>query len=225
VTFAPISKSDATLLVAASAVSLFLLDGFFRAPLYSWSPAAFWLFDFAKFLVIPALGLCLLYRFYSLAPRHYGVRIPEQGMWGEFLGLSVFLTLMLAATYFAPVVLTARMSAGPEPSSFQALIPTGTLRVPVAVYFAATAGIAEEIMFRGLPLLYVVSRSPDRVPTAAYCLVTALLFASAHWENGANEVIGTFIYGLFASAFYVQVRDLSPFIVAHALGDLTWFLN
>jgi membrane protease YdiL (CAAX protease family) len=91
------------------------------------------------------------------------------------------------------------------------------------LYLAITAGIVEEIFFRGLPFLYVIERFPAKIPTGTYVVTTALLFGAIHWENGGHEVVATFIYGVFAAAFYLKLRDLWPLIGAHALIDVWGF--
>ena len=89
--------------------------------------------------------------------------------------------------------------------------------------YSATAGVVEEIFCRALPLLYLSERFGKSLPKGLYVITTALIFGVGHWENGNIEVIATCVFGLFAGALYLKLRDLWPLIAAHALMDLWAF--
>lgn len=221
---ARISRSDAILIGIGPLVVLFIADGFFKQSLYAYSPAAFWIFDALKFVVLPAIVGWLLYSHFDIKPAHYGLRtIAENESAVHFLGLVIFLAVILAVVYYVTWHISFRALRPVTPPAFYStIIPHGPLHFPVVLYFSLTAGVTEEIVCRGLPLLYLRERFsvPGR---AAYVFVTALLFAAAHWENGTHAVAATFLYGIFSGILYLRLRDLWPFIGAHALIDLWGF--
>jgi phosphatidylinositol glycan class B len=52
-----------------------------------------------------------------------------------------------------------------------------------------------------------------------YALVPLLVFAAAHYRQGAGGIIAAFVLGGIFTAFYVRFRDLLANITAHFLGD------
>jgi membrane protease YdiL (CAAX protease family) len=223
------SKANAILFGCALHVVLQIVDGFFKEPLYQYSEHAFWIFDFVKFVAIPAVVLVWLYRAFSIAPASYGLRSRRKTEnWFYFLGLTLFLAVVLnlvyqGAQHFAWNIVWRVLHPDPAPAFYKSLIPGGLLHYPAAFYFAATAGFTEEVFFRGLPLLYMKERFGNTKPVWIYAVVTSVLFASAHWENGLHEVIATFVYGIASSVLYLKLRDLRPLVGAHALIDFWEF--
>lgn len=220
-----LSRADLILISFAPLVLVFALDGYFRRPLYSYSLALYWIFDFFKFVVVPAGALVWLARRVRVVPSQYGMRRPaEHESWLHFIGLVAFLAFVLYLLYYVAFVASWIALRPPESTPFyKSIVPDGLLRVPTALYLAVTAGLVEEVFFRALPLTYLSERFPTRVPVAGYVLTTSLLFGVAHSGNGDHDVIATFIFGLFAAFFYLKLRDVWPLVGAHALIDLWHF--
>ncbi len=224
---ARLTAADAILIGSAAHVLLSVVDGFFKEELYRYSGVAFWIFDFSKFVAIPVVVMVWLWRGHSIAPATYGLKpFRDTDDWVRLLGLTVFVGIVLYAVYkiigdMATYWVARMLDQAPVSQFYSAVQPRGWLHFPVALYYGVTAGIAEEVFFRGLPLLYIRERFGDRLPGWIYVVVTSTLFALAHWENGWDEVIATFAFGVTASLFYLQLRDLRPLIAAHALMD-TW---
>lgn len=224
-----VSRADAILIASLSHILISFVDGFFKEPLYRYSEHAFWIFDFIKFVAIPVVVLVWLDRAFSIAPASYGLRSgskPEN--WFYFLGLTVFLAIVLNLVYqgvqhFAWIIVWRVFHPAPVPVFYKSLVPDGLLHYPTALYFAATAGFTEEVFFRGLPLLYMKERFGNTKPIWIYVVVTSVLFAAAHWENGLHEIIATFTYGIASSVLYLKLRDLWPLVGAHALIDFRTF--
>jgi membrane protease YdiL (CAAX protease family) len=211
--------------VFLATLAAFLSIGYFRSDLYEYSPALYWAFDTLKFVVIPAAALVFLARRYGIRPRDYGLRRPGEGeSWTQLAVLTIFLALILmlayqVSWYIALIVLRPDWMA----PFYKDINATGLLRIPVTIYLAVTAGVAEEILFRALPLLYLERRLGSRLRAFHFVLGSALLFAAIHWRNGTHEVVATFAYGLLAAAVYYRLRDLLPLILAHVVIDLIEF--
>lgn len=84
--------------------------------------------------------------------------------------------------------------------------------VPLAV----TAGICEEILFRG----YLVWVLRHAMPLAAAYLLASLLFGVGHLYQGAKGVLQTAIAGAFFSAVVAVSGSLYAAMLLHALMDL-----
>ena len=221
--------TDAILLVAALVLFPSFVDGFFRRELAAYSQAAYWGFDFLKFVVVPFIGIAVLARRYLVRPRDLGLRaIAEHETWLHFIALIIFLAFVLDIVYYVAVhvawaMISPHIPIAREPGFYHSISPQGWLRLPVALYLAVTAAFVEEIFCRALPYYYLRLRRPDAFPRAAYILGTAALFALLHWENGPHELVGTFAFGVLAAAMYLELRDLWPLIGAHFVIDLGVF--
>jgi membrane protease YdiL (CAAX protease family) len=79
-----------------------------------------------------------------------------------------------------------------------------------------TAGICEELLFRGLVLWYLASL----IPPAAALLVGAALFGMAHAYQGTKGVLQTGLIGLGLVALYVVSGSLWVPMVLHAFVDV-----
>jgi uncharacterized protein len=95
--------------------------------------------------------------------------------------------------------------------------------LPPAIWAMVVAGFGEETVFRG----YLFERSfalfgPSRVTKIATVLVTAGIFAMAHYvDQGLAGVEQAAITGLVFGAVFAATGRIVPLMVAHAAFDLT----
>jgi len=101
---------------------------------------------------------------------------------------------------------------------FTALIPTTVRERLIFAALAVSAGICEEIVFRGW-LLYVLHRLGGLNGTALI-LIGAALFGLCHVYQGVTGVIGTTLAGVLLAALYVATGTLLVPMVLHSLIDL-----
>ena len=219
------TKANAILLGCAPVYFLQIVDGFFKGPLYAFSPMAFWAFDIFKFVILSLIVLVWLARAFSITPSSYGLRRGEAVDWFHIIVLTIFLTLVLNLIYTSvgQAVLNFTGPVLTQNFDYRSTVPGGFLHLPVLVYFGLSAGFAEEIFFRALPLLYIRERFGNRKLHWAYVVGTSLLFAVAHWENGVHEIVATFVLGAAQCLLYLKLRDLWPLVGAHALIDFWLF--
>jgi hypothetical protein len=198
-----------------------VVDGVFKWDLYGASKPGFWAFDLLKFVVVPLLAGIWLVRSYGLSWRDCGLRRPSDDQaWGELVGASAFVFLLLTAAYYT-AQLKWLLNLSPL-DFYRSINPEGWMRVPVTLYMAGTAAVTEELFGRALPLLYLERRFPGRSVAVPYILGSAALFSSIHWENGPAALLATFTFGVVAAGWYWASRDLRPLVCAHFLIDLIW---
>lgn len=82
-----------------------------------------------------------------------------------------------------------------------------------------TAGICEEVLFRGFLLFYLQDVFPV-VGLVAAVVLSSAIFGLAHLYQGIKGVLGTGVFGAAMAALYVFSGSLLLPIVAHALLDL-----
>jgi len=213
------------LVVTVVIVVVLLLNALWLERAYRWSPALFWLLDTGQFGVLPLIGFGLLW-FYGVRPRDYGFRslAGELSPVAQF-GLLGFITFLYWLSY-SVVSDIAQRYLGQFTGSFgyqDALPAWAPFRLIVVIYLSATAAFVEEAVFRSLPWLYFSLRSPAERFVGRYVIVTSLLFAAIHWEQGPADVIATFSLGLVAAYMYSRLNNIWPFVGAHFLIDVAAF--
>lgn len=88
------------------------------------------------------------------------------------------------------------------------------------------AGIAEEIVYRGIPVAVMMRGKPDSKRIRRVFLVTSILFSLMHLINGYGagntivQLIATFIMGMFWGAIYLRTGSILITIVFHFLYDV-----
>lgn len=103
-----------------------------------------------------------------------------------------------------------------------ALLPVTPEERRAFVGVAITAGIAEEVVFRGFVLVYLTDVAS--LPLAAAMLVSALVFGLAHTYQGLVGVLLTGLAGYWLAGLYVLTGSLLLPAVVHALVDLRLLL-
>ena len=80
--------------------------------------------------------------------------------------------------------------------------------------------IIEEFLFRGL-----LHRAFSGFPYSSvlFLVVSPLLFALVHWEDGLANLASTYIVGVFMAIAYLGFRNLWPLVIGHIFTDLVWF--
>lgn len=84
---------------------------------------------------------------------------------------------------------------------------------------AATAGICEEILYRGFMMFYLVAVFP-RLGMPGAIILSSLFFGAAHFYQGLRGILATGFIGLILAWFYAMTGSLLLPIVVHGLIDL-----
>ena len=143
---------------------------------------------------------------------------------GLLLGMMLLTVIRLRARRHAPVraETLAKMAEKPWWRKFvpdiTTLIPTTGRERLLFCAVAISAGICEEIVFRGW--LLSVLHSPLGVTGTTLVFLAAALFGLCHIYQGPTGVIGATAAGVLLTAFYVATGTLLAPMVLHALIDI-----
>ena len=96
------------------------------------------------------------------------------------------------------------------------LIPDTTLELLIWFSVSATAGISEEIIFRGYLQRQFAGITRSIV---AGVLISAVIFGAAHGYEGGPRMILIGIYGLMFGLLAWWRKSLRPGMIAHAWHD------
>ena len=210
------------LLLALVGIAPFMVNGLVN----SWiahNPVLYWAFEMLTWVFIPGVVLWEVSRTPSFRFAWLGYHTELRGQ--RRIGL-----LLLACVLFSPLVYAvydycyayfSELIPGEGFFSYDSIIPeSGVLYVLVVVYFALSAGLVEEFLYRGL--LFRALNGLRHV-NLLFLLVSPLLFSLAHWEDGAANLVATYVVGLFMAVAYLGFRNLWPLVAGHVFTDLAWF--
>ena len=83
-----------------------------------------------------------------------------------------------------------------------------------------SAGVTEEITYRGLLLLTLAVALPSTTPRITLVMAAALLFGLAHWYQGWTGIVSTAIVGGVMAGLYLSTGSLLVPMILHTLIDL-----
>ena len=202
-----------------------LLNGFYLESLHALNPLWFWMADIAQYVLVPGVVFYALLRYGGIRPNQYGYKAITAS---DLIGLTALITFIFWLSYKPLGILFSILLGTTDPEfGYASTIPQPTVLHAITVlYFAVTAALVEETVFRALPWLYIM-RLPasrfDRFNIPAYVLCSSILFGLVHWENGLHEVLSTFVLGVIACLLYSRIRNIWPLVGAHFLTDVYIF--
>ncbi|MDQ3364847.1 MAG: CPBP family intramembrane metalloprotease [Myxococcota bacterium] len=169
---------------------------------------------------IATVGLVLLLPGVGL--EQLGLREPAW-VWRASSSSGSLVGGMIAGTLIGAIIATIaqrrRRPQGLVPAAVQAMLPTSRRGRWTWSALSITAGITEEITYRGLLVLVLAALVPD-LATGGVVAVCAVLFALAHTYQGRAGVVATGILGAIFTLAYLGTGSLVLPIVLHSLVDL-----
>jgi len=157
----------------------------------------------------------------------YAVKIERQSLliWKESkitIGYFLLSVLVLYLLSIGAAIVSALTTLGVHDSNEMMKKVIGVLKGhPAMIFFIAlTAGVTEELIFRG----YLLTRLSQLFKNNAVAIiVSSLLFSALHYKYGSyRELIFTFLVGALFSVYYMEYRNIKALILAHFLID---FIN
>jgi hypothetical protein len=203
-------------------ILIWLFNGCYTQALARTSVLLFWLVDLIQWIVLPGTLLIILAKWAALLPKNYGLDTTTLRWQSPVSGtLAAFITMKLAFSLTSK--LAWQLLDHPKGVfDWTTVFPDGLLWPIVLLYSALTAGVVESIFFIGLPwLLYHNVRHAPSLP--AFSLISSVVFAASHWEQGQPVVIGAFFSNLVACFWFFRLGTLWPVAAGHTLVDLALF--
>ena len=173
------------------------------------------LFSIANDWVV-AVALLLLVLIWEGRPlRSIGLKAPK---WSDLgWGFGGFIVGVIAFGLVGPIVIKYGLG-----STLEGISTLASLPLYVTILIALTAGVTEELLFRGYAIerLSEISGSTTIGACAAYVIFVGL--HAPFWGIGGTLQIG--VWSLLITWIYVRRRTLVPCIVMHVLNDLFAFV-
>ncbi len=216
------NQHNRLLVLALAGIAPFMINGLVNS-LIAHNALLYWGFEMLIWIIIPSTILYLVIR----TP---GVQLCDLGYHGSFRGQADIGLVLLACAVFAPLCygvyyysygFFSSLFPGQGFFQYDSIVPeSGFFYYLVVIYFALSAGLVEEFLFRGL--LYRAF-SGFKHSFALFLVISPILFSLVHWEDGLANLASTFIVGVFMAIAYLGFRNLWPLVIAHIVTDLVWF--
>ena len=217
-----VARHQRLLGLALLGIAPFLVNGLVNSVIAD-NTLLYWAFELLTWVAIPLLILHFALRFTANGLRDFGLHASIRGHdnpgW-----------VLLACALFAPLCygvyktshdFFSRLFPSESFFDYESVIPdSGFLYIVVVLYFALSAGLVEEFLFRGLLWKALSGLHHSLV---LFLVVSPILFSLVHWENGPANLAATWVVGVFLALAYLGLRNLWPLIVGHVFTDLLWF--
>jgi membrane protease YdiL (CAAX protease family) len=169
-------------------------------------------------LLAAELGM-LYYVRLGLRGRGLGVRdlIGERALDARSLATDMLLGLLLLAAWLGLEYCFDRLLGPSGAAQIRPLLVRQASQIPLWIVLAITAGLVEEITFRGYFQRQFASLLGSLWLGVA---AQALLFGVTHGYQGVLPVIKISLFGLLFGAVALRRRSLVPGIFAHAAVDI-----
>lgn len=183
-------------------------------------------------LWVPTIFILFLVSFTQLNLKDIGIALPtiNPDPLGTVMTYSLliitFLYLLIVMYYcvgyhFSHKIRTKFLQAKENQlntASFSDIMPVTTKEKHIWNYVSLTAGITEEIIYRGFLIFAFSYLFPDL--SIWYVLIlSSVLFGLAHTYQGLAGVVRTTVVGLLFAGLYVGLGSILPLIVLHFLID------
>jgi membrane protease YdiL (CAAX protease family) len=176
-------------------------------------------------LWIPAFFILLLSAAKRITPNNYGL------CWFKPYNNSylLYISLVIALIYFIYLsysLVALRINAIKKviinqnlPDTIKALLPVTRKEKLVWVFTSITAGIIEELIFRGF-FFYLMGNLFPGLNIFIILGIAALIFGIGHIYQGLMEAVKPMFLGLVYGVFYIAFGSIIPCIILHAMQDL-----
>ena len=169
-------------------------------------------FEWAGAALVGLLALLAHSRVRSLWPPG-----ENTGVAAQIPGLAVAVLAITAVYRFGGS--GARRALAVQLRPVAALLPRSPAERRWFAALAITAGVCEEVLYRGFGLAALRWAVPD-ITTPALVIITGAAFGFAHLYQGPPGVVLTGLLGAYLGWIAVATGSLVPVIVLHALLDL-----
>lgn len=184
-------------------------------------------------LWIPTIFILLLVNITDLTLKQIGLTIPRinieiLGPWVTYIGLGIgFLYLIIVLYYaigykFSNKIKQQLLNKKKEEwnkSEVSPIFPVTKKEKKLWTYVSLTAGITEEIIYRGF-LIFALEYLFPNLSIMIIILISSIIFGLAHTYQGfVMGVLRTTIFGVVFSVLYISLGSIIPLILFHFLLD------
>jgi len=185
---------------------------------------------------IPALVVLLICLFSSISFNDIGLRQLglNYNIWFNVITLIIsggYLALMLyqMISYMASVKYREKakeqLENASQKNNYNAImnniaLPRSKKEKRLFFGLSLTAGISEEIVFRGFMFFILKAIFPD-LSLIIVVIIISIIFGILHIYQGFSGIIKTALFGAFFGCLYLVTNSIFPGIILHFIGDFS----
>lgn len=176
-----------------------------------------WMLDILFFLLIPSATLFWLYRNRKISLQGIGLANRPTAvtiMAGVLLCAGLVILIQWNLRPFLNALLPWHLYAGYDFPHSQ------PLRSITILYAALTAGILEEIVYRGIVTTELQKHIHSKVMVV---VLSCVIFAGIHWSEGPATLIYIGTWAIIPTIWFLKQKNLWGPITCHILYDLLIF--
>jgi uncharacterized protein len=148
-----------------------------------------------------------------------GFRLPEPG-WVAWVLSAVLVILYVADILYSMLSPEELAKTHEQWESSVPFLPEKYRELPAYTVMCITAGVCEEIMYRGFLVNYFIDPMKTGFPWMA-AIFPAVLFSIAHFYQGYKAIFKIFLLSLLFALIFIFSRSLLFVMIIHFLIDLT----
>ncbi|MDQ0232181.1 CPBP family intramembrane glutamic endopeptidase [Metabacillus malikii] len=179
-------------------------------------------------LWLPAIVILIVVALSPLSYSSIGITMPTfntsaLGKWPSIVILVLFLVYVVALIYqFILLKMSEqfrqKVASQFESMPYQEILPQSPHEKKLWGYVSLTAGVTEEIIYRGFLLFVFIELFPE-LSVWLHVVLAGILFGLAHTYQGISGVVRTAIVGIFFGLIYFVFESIIPLIIFHFLLD------
>ena len=176
---------------------------------------------------IPVLIIVLLFPLSNMTLKNIGVKWIYIGAsslnnWIKYLLIGLYFLYLLYNIYSIIILKYNKKSrsitAATIPNDFRLFFPITSKEKSIWDFVAISAGITEEIIYRGY-LFYALGIIFPHISIILILLITTIIFGIGHIYQGKEAIKSTLI-GFILGIFYIVFNSIIPLIIIHIAQDL-----
>jgi membrane protease YdiL (CAAX protease family) len=145
------------------------------------------------------------------------VPVASPGLLGVLFGLALVVLVVWRQSARGGPDDEAAEALRKQTAKLERMLPRSPRELKAFYGLSITAGICEEVLYRGYMIWYLQQLGLALIPAAA---VSSLVFGFGHLYQGLRGVILTSVVGAFLSGVYLLSGSLLAGILIHALMDM-----
>ncbi|HOO71685.1 MAG TPA: CPBP family intramembrane metalloprotease [Spirochaetota bacterium] len=219
------------LILFACGILPFELNGIYN-PVIIKTPALFWSMEVLTWVIIPLLIFTCGIRKNFFTAHDLGINSSASRRLNKttniflLVSLTVIVSTILPNAYdffYHTADILFPVDYLRQNFSYHNTIPAqGNERMCAILFYSLTAGIVEELYYRGL-FWKIIEKMKYR--TVIYIISSSVIFSSVHWESGIKNLFATFLFGALCSLIFAKFKNLWPLIIGHVVTDFLLYIN
>lgn len=148
-----------------------------------------------------------------------GFRAPEPGLTATILA-AVLIILYVADVMYSMLSPKELAKTQEQWESSVPFLPEKYRELPAYTFMCITAGVCEEIMYRGFLVNYFIDPMSRSFPYMA-AIFPAVLFSIAHFYQGYMAMFKIFLLSMLFALIFIFSKSLLYVVIIHFLIDFT----